>query len=200
MLGTYRGRVADTAPTRGPPCAALRRILALLVAARLLAGACATEADERPSASTSRATGFDLGDDLDEEIDEPIAPDTGARGRRRARRSDEVVEAALVDVEAFWEPQLRGPLRRAATSRSRAASGPTGPTPSSPRAATPRPTYEDIAENAFYCPRADLIAWDNVNLVPGLYEEFGGFTLGIVFAHEFGHAIQTRARHRGARS
>ena len=32
-----------------------------------------------------------------------------------------------------------------------------------------------------------------MNLVPGLYEEFGGFTLGIVFAHEFGHAIQTRA-------
>ncbi len=41
--------------------------------------------------------------------------------------------------------------------------------------------------------RDDLIAWDNVNLVPELYDEFGGFTLGIVFAHEFGHAIQFRA-------
>ena len=31
-----------------------------------------------------------------------------------------------------------------------------------------------------------------VNLIPDLYDEFGGFTIGIVFAHEFGHAIQTR--------
>jgi predicted metalloprotease len=37
------------------------------------------------------------------------------------------------------------------------------------------------------------VAWDDVNLVPGLYDQFGGFTLGIVFAHEFGHAIQERA-------
>src|SRR3546814_15596124 len=51
----------------------------------------------------------------------------------------------------------------------------------------------DIAANAFYCPSDDLIAWDAVNLVPGLYEEFGGFTLGIVFAHEFAHAVQARA-------
>ena len=61
----------------------------------------------------------------------------------------------------------------------------------------PAPAYSDIAENAFYCPIADLIAWDDVNLVPELYDEFGGFTLGIVFAHEFGHAIQERARVSG---
>ena len=36
------------------------------------------------------------------------------------------------------------------------------------------------------------------NLIPELYDEFGGFTLGIVFAHEFGHAIQTRAGHAAA--
>ncbi len=29
--------------------------------------------------------------------------------------------------------------------------------------------------------------------MPALYEQYGGFTLGIVFAHEFGHAVQTRA-------
>src|SRR6185436_4509153 len=57
----------------------------------------------------------------------------------------------------------------------------------------PAPEYADIADNAFYCPSADLVAWDNASLVPGMYEQYGGFTLGIVFAHEFGHAIQTRA-------
>ena len=41
--------------------------------------------------------------------------------------------------------------------------------------------------------RSPLYRRDNVNLVPGLYDEVGGFTLGIVFAHEFGHAIQDRA-------
>ncbi len=62
----------------------------------------------------------------------------------------------------------------------------------------PAPAYDEIAENAFFCPSADLIAWDDVNLIPGLYGEFGGFTLGIVFAHEFGHAIQARSGTRGA--
>jgi predicted metalloprotease len=55
------------------------------------------------------------------------------------------------------------------------------------------PSYNEIAGNAFYCPSSDLIAWDNVNLVPGLYDEFGAFTLGIVFAHEFAHAVQRRS-------
>lgn len=45
--------------------------------------------------------GWDLPGDLDEELDEPISPDTGL-GSGDAPTADAVVEAALVDVEAFW--------------------------------------------------------------------------------------------------
>ena len=36
------------------------------------------------------------------------------------------------------------------------------------------------------------MAWDSQQLVPELYEQFGPFSLGIVMAHEIGHAVQAR--------
>jgi predicted metalloprotease len=52
--------------------------------------------------------------------------------------------------------------------------------------------YEEIADNAFYCPDDDIIAWDEGQLMPALNEEFGAFTVAIVIAHEYGHAAQAR--------
>lgn len=52
--------------------------------------------------------------------------------------------------------------------------------------------YADVAQNAFYCPAADLVAWDDEALIPELDAKYGDFTLGIVMAHEIGHAVQTR--------
>lgn len=47
--------------------------------------------------------------------------------------------------------------------------------------------------NAFYCTPDDYIAWDDVGLFPELYDEYGDFTVGLVIAHEYAHAIQARA-------
>ncbi len=105
---------------------------------------------------------------------------------------DEIVCDALESVQSFWidaYPEVFGddyqPIEggfHPYTSES-----------DQPPCGDPPPSYDDIAQNAFYCPSADLIAWDNENLIPQLFERFGPFTLGIVFAHEFGHAIQARA-------
>lgn len=164
--------------------------LVLLLAAATLAAACATESTDAGLAFEGDE-GFEADEDLDEQIDEPIAPDTGLDGED-APTSDQVVEAALTDVNAFWgrsyEDVYGGPYEPIS-----GGFWPYGPDSDQPPCGQPPPEYSDIAANAFFCPSADLIAWDNVNLVPGLYEEFGGFTLGIVFAHEFGHAIQFRA-------
>jgi predicted metalloprotease len=46
--------------------------------------------------------------------------------------------------------------------------------------------------NAFYCSPDDYIAWDDVGLFPDLYRDYGGFTVGLVIAHEYGHAVQER--------
>lgn len=47
--------------------------------------------------------------------------------------------------------------------------------------------------NAFYCPSADVVAWDRVGLFPALKEKFGTFPIAMVLAHEWGHAIQARS-------
>ena len=106
--------------------------------------------------------------------------------------SDEVVENALDDVEAFWSRTYEG-LYGEPYEPIQGGFWPYGPNTEQPPCGNPVPSYNEIAGNAFYCPSSDLIAWDNVNLVPGLYDEFGAFTLGIVFAHEFAHAVQRRS-------
>ena len=57
-------------------------------------------------------------------------------------------------------------------------------------------TFSEIAGNAFYCQAADYIAFDNEGLFPELYDGFGDIALGMVLAHEFGHAVQARSRTR----
>ena len=47
-----------------------------------------------------------------------------------------------------------------------------------------------MAQNAFYCPPGDFVAWDTDNLTGNLLDEFGPFTLAIVVAHEMGHKVQ----------
>jgi predicted metalloprotease len=167
------------------------RMLAAAVAALSLVAACAAEADEDPLATADeQGDGWTFEDDLDE-MDEPIDPATDADDDG-APTADEVVQAALLDVEAFWERTFED-VYGDAYQRISGGFWPYGPNTEPPPCGDPPPGYGDIAENAFYCPSDDLIAWDNENLVPQLYEEFGGFTLGIVFAHELGHAVQARA-------
>ena len=46
--------------------------------------------------------------------------------------------------------------------------------------------------NAFYCGFEDTIQWDHEGLMAPLYEQYGDFTVSLVIAHEWGHAIQNR--------
>ena len=49
-----------------------------------------------------------------------------------------------------------------------------------------------IADNAFYCTLDDSIAYSRTGFVPQLAEDYGDFFAAMMFAHEFGHAIQHR--------
>jgi predicted metalloprotease len=161
-------------------------ILALLAVLAVVAGGCSSDSDGDPLAVNG-----DSGFDASGEVDDPIAPGTGI-GDRDAPDSDDVVAAALEDVDAFWDREYEDLYGTPYESLS-GGYWPYGPDTEQPPCGTPPPDYEDIAQNAFYCPSDDLIAWDNVELVPDMYQTYGGFAVGIVFAHEFGHAIQTRA-------
>jgi len=51
----------------------------------------------------------------------------------------------------------------------------------------------DVEGNAFYCPTADIVAWDRAALLPVLKERFGDVAVMVVFSHEIGHAVQRRS-------
>ena len=108
----------------------------------------------------------------------------------------EAAQSAVEDVDAYWHrtypdtygsdfPDLTGGFH------------PYGPDTEMPPCGQPPPAYADIADNAFYCPTNDLIAWDEAELIPWVNENFGAFTIGIVFAHEYAHAVQVRVGAEG---
>ncbi|MCP4961558.1 MAG: hypothetical protein GY925_20110 [Actinomycetia bacterium] len=49
-----------------------------------------------------------------------------------------------------------------------------------------------LNSNAIYCPPEDYITWDDSFLIPNFYANFGKAAVGVVLAHEYGHAVQTR--------
>jgi len=148
----------------------------------LASGACAQEADENPLAGDPNGEDRGGSDDAAADGSDPVPADD----------LDALVTGAIDDVEAYWTdtyPEIYGGPLEALVGGYHAY----GPDTETPRCGPAPISYQDIAGNAFYCPSEDLIAWDQANLIPQLNETYGALTVGIVFAHEFAHAIQERA-------
>jgi predicted metalloprotease len=106
---------------------------------------------------------------------------------------DKLAGTVVKDVEKYWEEKfpetfdgkpwepLRGGYYSVDTSK---ASSPAPPCTDQ---------ASDVEGNAFYCPSADIIAWDRVSLLPVLKKQFGEASVMLVLAHEMGHAVQRRA-------
>lgn len=103
---------------------------------------------------------------------------------------DRLAAAVLHDLETWWGgqfPKLANGARFTplkgyfSVDSSRDGPGPpcTGSAP-------------DVEGNAFYCPRADIIAYDRAALLPVLRQKFGDSAVIVVLAHEFGHSVQQR--------
>ncbi len=164
------------------------RTAAVAVACAITASACATtvtlqsatgpvEPGATPTPAGSSAT--------------PTASPTPTA--RPALAYDEAIDDYIVDIEAFWArhlPDVFGvdfipvvhltPFDPDDRSTWPPCDGEFGP-------------MELYRDNAFYCAPDDVIAWDAEGLFPRLYAEYGDFVLGLVLAHEYGHAIQSRA-------
>jgi predicted metalloprotease len=116
-----------------------------------------------------------------ERIDPPVSSDDPG----------DLVEQALDDVTTFWDEEF--PQDYGSEFVNVGAFYPYDSTQLPPPCGNERLTYEDIADNAFFCPDSDYIAWDTEQLIPYINDTFGSFTVAIVMAHEFGHAVQDRA-------
>lgn len=107
---------------------------------------------------------------------------------------DQFLVEALTDIQSYWEliyPQvydgepytdLQGGIYPAYPER----------TTTIPGCGEPESTYEDVEQNAFYCGDGDFVAYDDAELFPFLDQRIGRAVIGVVLAHEWGHAIQGR--------
>ncbi len=56
---------------------------------------------------------------------------------------------------------------------------------------------DDVANNAFYCGFEDVVAWDDELLFREVHEFAGDLGVGLILAHEIGHAVQERVGMEG---
>ena len=107
---------------------------------------------------------------------------------------DGYLTAAFSDIEAFWAAQFPAVYGSAFTPLSGGiyAAYPDRTEPI-PGCGTPETSYLDVEGNAFYCTDGDFMAYDDAELLPQLVDQLGQSAVAVVLAHEFGHAIQSRA-------
>ncbi len=130
----------------------------------------------------------------------PIVTDRDAinfGSNKPERDYDDFLLATLSDLDAWWSatyPEVYGeawtPLEGAVY-----AAYPERPD-DLPGCGEPRTSYQDVQEFvAFYCGLGDFIVYDDgeTGLLAQLADNFGAGTIGIVLAHEYGHAIQQRS-------
>lgn len=107
---------------------------------------------------------------------------------------DGFMVAMFKDVEGFWAknfPDMYGePFEPLSGGIFAAYPERTEPIPG---CGTRTTSYDDVEMNAFYCSVGDFMAYDDAKLIPELVDNLGQSSVGIVLAHEFGHAVQNRA-------
>ncbi len=121
----------------------------------------------------------------------PAPPGTGLnRGvSANAEQANATVERALKDVERFWTatfPKVSGGRQFQPVQGGYHPYTRTDPPPNCGQEPT------EYQPNAFYCPVGDFIAWDAEALIPELNADFGPLLVGVVMAHEYGHAVQAK--------
>jgi predicted metalloprotease len=124
----------------------------------------------------------------------PVPPDITVDygGDHDPQAWDPLIEAYLNDINRFWNSEFE-PLYGSAWEPLDG-----GIHAASPDRQQPLPAgcggadYSEVEGNAYYCDEGDFIVFDDYTLVPLLVEQFGDSTLGVVLAHEFGHAVQAR--------
>lgn len=111
---------------------------------------------------------------------------------------DQTVKNSLDDVMTFWTSQYpsvaSGSALPALKGKLYSVDGAHPSSDAKSNACLQKAGLDIIVDNAFYCELDDSIAWDrnSDHLVPALGAKYGPLLVAMVFAHEFGHAVQER--------
>lgn len=99
--------------------------------------------------------------------------------------------ASIADVQAYWSATLPTISARRYRPIPQDRVYPYSRANPPPGCGTPgRTPYAEVAGNAFYCEEGNFIAYDAEALVPRMRGSYGEFAVGLVLAHELGHAVQ----------
>jgi len=163
-----------------------------------------TPPDSTPATDPPDVTDATDDTSVDTSVPGETIPETGPRFSFDAAKPeqgyDAFLEKAINDIQDYWRytyplvyggdfKELEGGVVAAYPGMG---DGPTG-------CDLTRATYDEIRQlRAFYCSDGDFIAYDDGDLFPTLDTEIGRFSLAMALSHEFGHAVQQRARMRGA--
>lgn len=102
---------------------------------------------------------------------------------------DKLALMAVNDVAEYWEKEYGPSLKGTFTPIEKFASY-DSTDPNSP----PICGNDTVGlVNAFFCPRAEAMAWDRGVLVPTGMKFFGDASIAALIAHEYGHAVQHMA-------
>ena len=121
----------------------------------------------------------------------PRSAPPGVSGRVRNTDDGDMDRLALrsvEDIEDYWGLHYR-PLPGSFSPVAGLSS--VDPEASRPKVCGVDP--DEFSFNAAYCRRADVIAWDRVDLLPIAEKFFGPMAVGGLLAHEYGHALQHKS-------
>jgi predicted metalloprotease len=129
-------------------------------------------------------------------VEIPLADVVDIDTDKPARDYDAFVAVALTDIDQWWSrvfPEVYG--EPFVSLEGGVYAGYPGRQTDLPGCGEPVTSYDELTEFvAFYCEFGDFMVYDDDNqlVLAPLAEEFGPAVMGIVLAHEFGHAIQAR--------
>jgi predicted metalloprotease len=119
----------------------------------------------------------------------------GDAGAQVSSKYDASIDSTIADIQAFWTtamPAVYGQQYDAIPTDRIYPYSQANPPPNCEDGGQTKAPYEQVAGNAFYCSNGDFVAYDEQGLLPKLRDNFGEFAVGLVFAHELGHAVQAR--------
>jgi predicted metalloprotease len=124
-----------------------------------------------------------------------VAGVAGEAHAQVAQSYDAPVDATIADIQNYWTQTMPGVYGQSyeaiPTDRIYPYSS-SNPPPNCDDGGQTKAPYEQVQGNAFYCGNGDFVAYDEEGLIPKLRSQFGEFAVGLVFAHELGHAVQAR--------
>ena len=145
-----------------------------VAAAALVVAACGSSQPENPSSSEKKGSPDTSSITIEGDADVPV---------------NQIAIQAIADLERYWAENFPDLYGKDFEQISGGYYAVTADSPAPPCTTEP----EEVAGNAFYCSTEDVVAWDAQELLPDLQSRFGDFVIPVVMAHEFGHAVQSRA-------